>query len=863
MPSSESLKIIISLQDQASRGLRALNTSLGVASKGISGLSKAVFSLQGAIAGIGVGVLSKSFINAADSAEQYRTRLNVLLGSAKEGNRLFKEMAQFATGVSASYDDIMASATNLSGVMSGGVDEIKKWMPLISDLSVAAGLTIQDTTNQIIRMYSAGAGAADLFRDRGTLAMLGFQSGVHYSAKKTREMLIQAFEDPASKFKGASVEMAKTWTGMLGMLGDKWFQFRNAVMDSGLFEYMKAALSLLLGYVDDLKGDNTLDDWATRSSKAIISAIKNVADALGWVGEAIRGIGMIWKVITSGAALMSKGVLYTVRNILNAIDSLYAGIKKGFQLMKALGDPFAGKAISSIDRWRAGIKGNMEAVNGYISTMTRTARKGWRDLNALVDQTPIPERIEAILKRIDAEVAKRKAEKEKLEKEEENSLDRLRKPPSGEGKGRKNKFTLAEQLQIEIDRFNEKAETLLASLDSKYAQSQLTIEKYFKARRKIAEETYKFELDRLQRIAAAIPEGKREEKEKALLDIYKLQENYKRELIQLEDEYTEAIKQRAEEEEEARKKQLEGQREAARILGTAGARARAAGRDPNDFAFQQEQETQNMLAQQREEQEQLAELIKEGYAQQQDMQRLHHKQMLEQERLAAKQREEVQKQYVIAIQGIFGDLSSAFYGFYQASDRQNKQFFELYKAAAIAETIIATYSAAQKAYESLAAFPPLAVTAAAAAVAAGLARVAVIRNQQMAYGGLVQDLSKGGKIPGHSPHDRADNVPISATAGEFMQPVSSVKYYGVAAMEAIRRRLIPPSILAPFTEKGLASYQGRQLAYGGTVSGGAGSGSSYSVNIPVTTIDTWDNIAYRMRDEIERSVRRVLDEELG
>lgn len=46
----------------------------------------------------------------------------------------------------------------------------------------------------------------------------------------------------------------------------------------------------------------------------------------------------------------------------------------------------------------------------------------------------------------------------------------------------------------------------------------------------------------------------------------------------------------------------------------------------------------------------------------------------------------------------------------------------------------------------------------------------------------------GGRIRGWSPHSRADNIPINATAGEFMQPVASVKHYGVEAMEAVRRR---------------------------------------------------------------------------
>lgn len=66
---------------------------------------------------------------------------------------------------------------------------------------------------------------------------------------------------------------------------------------------------------------------------------------------------------------------------------------------------------------------------------------------------------------------------------------------------------------------------------------------------------------------------------------------------------------------------------------------------------------------------------------------------------------------------------------------KSKKAFEVGKAAAIAETVINTYSAAQKAFNSLAAFPPAAFAAAAAVTAAGFVRVQAIRSQQFQGGG--------------------------------------------------------------------------------------------------------------------------------
>lgn len=60
----------------------------------------------------------------------------------------------------------------------------------------------------------------------------------------------------------------------------------------------------------------------------------------------------------------------------------------------------------------------------------------------------------------------------------------------------------------------------------------------------------------------------------------------------------------------------------------------------------------------------------------------------------------------------------------------------------------------------------------------------------------------GGPIPGWSPNKRADNIPIAATAGEFMQPVDSVRYYGETFMEKLRKRIIPRNMIQHLAEGG-------------------------------------------------------------
>ena len=104
-------------------------------------------------------------------------------------------------------------------------------------------------------------------------------------------------------------------------------------------------------------------------------------------------------------------------------------------------------------------------------------------------------------------------------------------------------------------------------------------------------------------------------------------------------------------------------------------------------------------------------------------------------------------QYQEGVQAIQTGLELAKQGF-QALAEQSRTAFRLYKAAAIAQTIISTYQGAQDAYASGLKVPApapipqiIAVAAAAAAVAAGIGRVNAIRSQRQpqafARGGVV------------------------------------------------------------------------------------------------------------------------------
>ncbi|NCD17872.1 MAG: hypothetical protein EOL91_11315, partial [Actinobacteria bacterium] len=211
---------------------------------------------------------ASSFIEAASKVEQLRVRLTVLTGTLEKGNELFEKMADLAGRVPFTYDEIMAASVNLRAVVRGGNEEVVRLMPIILDLAATTGLGIEETTSQMIRMYSAGAGAADLFRERGVLAMLGFQAGVSVSAEETMDRVIAAWEDGESRFRGATEKLATTWQGQVSMMQDAWFNFKVEIGETfttnpaviGFMEMLTNKINEITGAIKILKGERTEEE---------------------------------------------------------------------------------------------------------------------------------------------------------------------------------------------------------------------------------------------------------------------------------------------------------------------------------------------------------------------------------------------------------------------------------------------------------------------------------------------------------------------------------------------------------------------------------------------------------------------------
>ena len=202
-------------------------------------------------------------------------------------------------------------------------------LELTGNVAAVTGLDFRTTAEQIQRSFGAGIGAADLFRDRGVRALMGFQAGAKVTIEETKARFFELF-GKGGAFGDAAQEMADTFTGTLSMLGDKWFNFQLETVESAFFEKLKSKFGNLNDFLD--QHSNKIDSMARSFGLTLATGVEKTASAVvilydnfGLLITAIQTIIAYKLVIFFGNVAVAVGLatkalwtMVTAQNALNA-----------------------------------------------------------------------------------------------------------------------------------------------------------------------------------------------------------------------------------------------------------------------------------------------------------------------------------------------------------------------------------------------------------------------------------------------------------------------------------------------------------------------------------------------------------------
>ena len=815
MPASETLDIIIRGRDEFGKVVGGINQQLTrtqqVAQRtgrainrlrsGMGRMRRSVLGLRGAIAGLGLGLLARQFIQASNEQQKAIEGLNASL----------RAMGRFTPELSSNLQQV---ASSLQGVTNFGDEAtiqgqkfLATYRNITDDLLPRASKAMLDYAALLGGDTVQAANALG----KASLGMTGElrRSGIVVEANTFKQEGFLGVLREIEAQVGGQAEAQRRATGSLVAFG-------NVVGDTQEFlgDLLKLALEPLLGVlveefgnlntkIQQLKEEGQLHIWAEQWATVILDFLELIAKGIGLVADAFWGWRLIWESLKIAFSFFAQALNTGIQVLTRVYSEFFKLWQNAFLKLADTIDRFdiTGKfrGVSQAARAVAdtfgsigdGIRTVSDGAKENAEFWKETRREAGETLDALIRAESPSKRIGDFFEGIATKV---RAASRRIREMEQAQIDAGKTPPIAQA-------SFEQQSKSLILRAREVNATIVAEYQDAFAKGEKSAEEFFAKRKELLEDDFRVTKQSLE-AQAEIAKLSDPTKELKIRDqIFKAEQKFRRDSIKL-----------AQEQEQAEEKINDERLSAQDLLNQIRERAF----DSSNLEEVFENERRQLELRQQEEMTQLQDHLNRKLITEEQFQQAKNNMILESENQLADQQSRLRQAQLDAAKATFGELEQAFGDLYEGTGRKIKAFFVLQKAAAVANTLIATYESAQQVYKSAAQIPIigqfLAPAAAAIAIAAGLARVAMIRSQSLA---------KGGEVEGRSPHKRADNIPAMLTAGEFVQPVDTVRHYGAQAMEAIRKRLVPKSLLSGYGISMPRPNHGYAFQAGGRVPPGA------------------------------------------
>jgi|13_taG_2_1085334.scaffolds.fasta_scaffold01320_13 hypothetical protein len=289
-------------------GLTKLGTNATIASRKLKQLEIAAAKSRGTFAALGttlkvgvaaslaavtfgIGKFVKDTFQAGQLTESLQVRFKLLFNSASEGAKAFDVLNQFASKVPFSLEAIAAGSGNLA-VIAKDADELSKVLEVTGNVAAATGLDFRQTAEQIQRAFAGGIAAADVFRERGVRAMLGFEAGAKVSIEETRKRFFEVFAN-GGQFSKATKDFESTLEAQVSFVEDAYFRFRQAAAQP-LFAGVKQQVMDLVGNFK--QNDQALKQLAQTVGENLAKAFKKVENGIKFVARNIDEIVIAFKI---------------------------------------------------------------------------------------------------------------------------------------------------------------------------------------------------------------------------------------------------------------------------------------------------------------------------------------------------------------------------------------------------------------------------------------------------------------------------------------------------------------------------------------------------------------------------------------
>ena len=303
----------------AQTGKRTVTTAarMTTAFKGLGGrlrrLPGSIFNIRNAIIGLGAAGVLRGIIRAGDEVERARARLVGLRGGIEGANEAFSFFQEVASGVAFSLRDVITAGIQIEAFGAKSEETLEA----VTDLAAFMGTDLPTAASAFGRAFAAGAGAADILRERGVLTLVSLRTGIQDLTKLTlpefRKALLSAFVDTAGPIAGSAERLGDTFTGQLSFAADAVFKLQQAFAEAGFLDLAKELISNFTEFANvmlDLTKQNTpaIQEFV-ESLRAFIPTTETMIKGAFLAARAFEGLRFIFLQVQRALTAMAGTLL--------------------------------------------------------------------------------------------------------------------------------------------------------------------------------------------------------------------------------------------------------------------------------------------------------------------------------------------------------------------------------------------------------------------------------------------------------------------------------------------------------------------------------------------------------------------------
>ncbi|MFH2125379.1 MAG: tape measure protein, partial [Pseudomonadota bacterium] len=292
-------------------------------------IASGIFSLQGALVGLGLGYLANDFLKVADNTDRMKIALDQLTNG--KGEEWFRKLNDWAFKMPVNTDKAIEAFIRLRAF---GLEPTIKQMTTLVDSTIGVGRgeealesvsralgQIQArgklSAEELNQLAEAGISAKSMLADAFGVSVANLEKRIAKGID-SKVAIAALFDQLEARFGGASSKIQQKYSGLMDALVSHLRDFQRQMMESGVMPAIERGLGRIIGKLDELRSSGRIAEWADKAGKAIEGLINRAVNFIDGVINNWSVWEARWEKFKSGAS----EVWTQTKNVASVVGSL-------------------------------------------------------------------------------------------------------------------------------------------------------------------------------------------------------------------------------------------------------------------------------------------------------------------------------------------------------------------------------------------------------------------------------------------------------------------------------------------------------------------------------------------------------------